>query len=66
MLILSIDLCKRSNGFYRECHAGTTTAAPGGGCQRLIVAAPAAHLCTEACEAPYGHPVLPVLALAEP
>ncbi|MGO9778224.1 MAG: hypothetical protein ACLPKE_24765 [Streptosporangiaceae bacterium] len=43
-----------------------TTATSGGGCQRLIVAAPAAHLsctelsCTEACEVPYGHPVLPV------
>jgi hypothetical protein len=50
-----------------ECHAGATTAAHGGGCQRPIVAAPAAHLsCTEACEAPYGHPGAARLALAEP
>jgi hypothetical protein len=44
-----------------ECHAGTTTAAHGGGYLDLIVAAPAAHLsCTGVCEAPYGHLVLPV------
>ncbi|MGD0935466.1 MAG: hypothetical protein ABR922_12955 [Streptosporangiaceae bacterium] len=43
-----------------ECHAGTTTAAHGGGYLGLIVAAPAAYLsCTEACEAPHGHSVLP-------
>ncbi len=47
------------------CHAGTTAAAHGGGYLGLIVAAPAARLpcarlsCTEACGAPYGHPVLP-------
>ena len=54
-----------------ECHAATTAAARGGGYLGLIVAARAARLscarlscarlsCAAVCEAPYGHPVLPV------
>jgi hypothetical protein len=50
-----------------ECHASTTTAAYGGGCQRLIVAAPAAQLSLHrGVRGPLRPPGAARLALAEP
>ena len=50
-----------------ECHAGAMTAAYGGGCQRLIVAAPAAPpVLHRGVRGPLRPPGAARLALAEP